>query len=265
VSGPDLGALASHLAAETDALLDVLDTAPEGAWQRATPSIGWTVADQIAHLAYFDEAATASVAGEEAFSPYRDEALELGVALPDVVAERFRARTPEQLRAWWPSAREVMVAAMLAAGPSARIPWYGPTYSVASAMTGRIMETWAHGRDVYDALGATPARTPALYDVARLCARTRANSYAMHGMTPPPVEVGVVLTAPDGSRWRFGDDAPEAIIGEAEEFCLVATQRRHPADTSLVATGPAAAEWLGIAQAFTGPPGEGRAPGGAPS
>ena len=55
------------------------------------------------------------------------------------------------------------------------------------------METWAHGQDVYDALGARAPGTAALYDVARLCARTRANSYAAHGREPPDVAVVVVL------------------------------------------------------------------------
>ncbi|MEI2650829.1 MAG: hypothetical protein V9G12_01405 [Microthrixaceae bacterium] len=49
--------------------------------------------------------------------------------------------------------------------------------------------------------------------------------------------------------------------GPALDFCLVVTQRRHPADTRLVVEGPAAAEWIAIAQAFAGEPGSGRSPG----
>jgi hypothetical protein len=51
------------------------------------------------------------------------------------------------------------------------------------------------------------------------------------------------------------------VRGTALDFCLVLTQRRHVADTGLVATGPLAEEWLAIGQAFAGPPGEGRRPG----
>jgi uncharacterized protein (TIGR03084 family) len=153
-----------------------------------------------------------------------------------------------------------MLAAMLAVSPSLRVPWYGPDFSVASALTGRIMETWAHGQDVYDAVGAAHQPTAALFDVARLCARTRPNSYAAHGRVAPDHDVVVELVAPDGATWTFGDPADERIAGRAVEFCLVATQRRHLADTALVATGPAAREWLEIAQAFAGPPGSGRAP-----
>jgi uncharacterized protein (TIGR03084 family) len=260
VSGPDLERLAAHLADETAALLSAVGGAGGRAWTRSTPAEGWTVADQVGHLAYFDEAATASVAGRERFAPYLDEAIELGPTLCDVVAARTATRTSSELRSWWLEARAAMVAAMLAAGGSARVPWYGPDFSVASSMTGRIMETWAHGQDVYDALGVAHPTTPALYDVARLCARTRANSYAAQGREVPATAVEVVLTAPDGTQWRFGEEGGEELSGDAVEFCLVATQRRHRADTALVATGPAATEWLEIAQAFAGPPGAGRAP-----
>jgi hypothetical protein len=40
------------------------------------------------------------------------------------------------------------------------------------------------------------------------------------------------------------------------------TQRRHRDDLDLVAVGPDADRWLDVAQAFAGPPGEGREPSG---
>jgi hypothetical protein len=46
----------------------------------------------------------------------------------------------------------------------------------------------------------------------------------------------------------------------AYDFCLLVTQRRHRDDPDLVATGPDADRWLDIAQAFAGPPGNGREP-----
>jgi len=50
------------------------------------------------------------------------------------------------------------------------------------------------------------------------------------------------------------------VTGPAYDFCLLVTQRVNRADTSLVATGRDANLWLNIAQAFAGPPGEGREP-----
>ncbi|HUD69752.1 MAG TPA: TIGR03084 family metal-binding protein [Acidimicrobiales bacterium] len=260
MSGPDLDQLAAHLVDETDALVDVLEALPADRWATPTPSEGWSIADQVSHLAYFDGAATMSVLDRAAFGDLQHEAAVKGTALCDEVAARYRDLTADELMGWWRAGRASMLAAMLAGSPSRRVPWYGPDFSVASSLTGRIMETWAHGQDVYDALGVPHRETAALYDVTRLCARTRANSYAARGMTMPPGDVVVELVAPSGATWTFGEDAAERIAGSAVEFCLVATQRRHFVDTGLVATGPAASQWLEIAQAFAGPPGPGRAP-----
>jgi uncharacterized protein (TIGR03084 family) len=260
MSGPDLDELATHLGDETDALVAVLGSLPAPTWSTPTPSPGWTVADQVSHLAYFDGAATVSVLDRGTFGELRREALERGDALCDDLAARFRDLGSDELLSWWRTARAEMLAAMLAAGPSHRVPWYGPDFSVASALTGRIMETWAHGQDVYDALGVPHPLTAALYDVARLCARTRANSYAARALAVPAGDVVVELTAPDEQTWTFGEASDARITGSAVEFCLVATQRRHLADTALVASGPGALEWLEIAQAFAGPPGAGRQP-----
>jgi hypothetical protein len=50
------------------------------------------------------------------------------------------------------------------------------------------------------------------------------------------------------------------VEGDALDFCLLVTQRRHRADTGLRATSPVADAWLDLAQAFAGPPGPGRPP-----
>jgi uncharacterized protein (TIGR03084 family) len=78
----------------------------------------------------------------------------------------------------------------------------------------------------------------------------------------PEQPVRVELVGPGGDTWAFGpEDAADVVRGPALDFCLVTTQRRHVADSALVAEGPIATEWLGIAQAFAGPPGAGRVPG----
>ncbi|HLK46477.1 MAG TPA: TIGR03084 family metal-binding protein, partial [Acidimicrobiales bacterium] len=229
----------------------------DAAFSRPTPAPGWSVGDQVSHLAYFDDAAAASCHSSEAFTPYLEEAVRGGTSFCDDVAARYRDRSPAQLRAWWASSRATMLAAMHDCAPSARVPWYGPEMSVASSLTARIMETWAHGQDVYDALGVEHPVTEALPDVVWLCARTRANSYAARGLSAPDVGVAVDVVLPGGDRVVHGEGT-EVIRGDAVEFCLVATQRRHPGDTTLEASGPAAREWLDIAQAFAGPPGAGR-------
>ncbi len=154
-----------------------------------------------------------------------------------------------------------MLRELLSLDPSTRVPWYGPDMSIASSLTARIMETWAHGQDVADALGATRATTPALRHVAHIGVRTLANSFVTRGFEVPDAPVYVALTSPDGECWTWGDaGAADRVEGDAVEFCLVVTQRRHVADTNLAVHGPVATQWMQIAQAFAGPPGAGRPP-----
>jgi uncharacterized protein (TIGR03084 family) len=134
--------------------------------------------------------------------------------------------------------------------------------SPASFITARLMETWSHGLDVADAVGRASPDTDRLRHVAYLGVRTRAYSYTVRGKEQPPTPVRVELTAPSGETWVFGDaDAADVIRGTATDFCRVVTQRRHLSDTNLEIHGPAAEEWMAIAQAFAGPPGQGRRPG----
>jgi uncharacterized protein (TIGR03084 family) len=74
-----------------------------------------------------------------------------------------------------------------------------------------------------------------------------------------------VFAAPSGAdTWTWGDpSAANTVRGPALDFCLVVTQRRHVDDTALDVQGDAAREWISIAQAFAGPPGEGRRPLGS--
>ena len=140
-----------------------------------------------------------------------------------------------------------------------KLLWFGPPMSAASMATARLMETWAHGLDVADALGAPPSATARLKSIAHLGVRTRNFAYSVHGQTPPAEEFRVELTAPDGGLWAWGPDAAaQKVSGPALDFCYLVTQRRPRATLALTAQGADAEHWLGIAQAFAGPPGGGR-------
>ena len=145
--------------------------------------------------------------------------------------------------------------------PRARLPWFGPAMSAASSLTARIMETWAHTQDIADALGVTREPTSRLRHVAHIGVGARAFSYAVHGQALPDTPVLVELEGPDGTPWTWGPpDATNRVSGPALDFCLLVTQRRHRDDLALVIEGPAAAEWMSIAQAFAGAAGTGRKP-----
>lgn len=237
-----------------------------GGWDVPTPAEGWTVRDQIVHLAWFDDAAVRALTRPEEFRAEVREALAGGLDTDVLVRER-RSMPGEEVLAWFREARRAMTTALAGADPAARIPWYGPDMGLVSFTTARLMETWAHGQDVVDGLvaaGAPVKREPTarLRHVAEIGVRTRPWSYLVHGLPVPEAPVRVELTLPGGDVWTAGPDgAADVVRGPALDFCLVVTQRRHPADVDLAVSGPVAREWMSIAQAFAGPPGAGRRPG----
>ena len=228
-------------------------------WALATPASGWTVAHQIAHLAWTDRSALLAVTDADGFRTLVEKALAAPASFVDEGAEEDAGRPPAELLARWRDGRTALDEALRAAPPKARFPWYGPPMSAASMATARLMETWAHGRDVADALGVVRPPTDRLRHVAWLGVRTRDFAYGVHGLTPPADPFRVELQAPSGDSWIYGPEgAPQRVTGPALDFCLLVTQRAHRADLALRADGPDADRWLDIAQAFAGPPGTGR-------
>lgn len=257
-----MDALADDLAAESAALRRIVSPLREHEWRLPTPAARWNIGDQMSHLAYFDDVAVQSATDPDAFVAEKERIEAAGGVDPDTIAERFRELPGSRLLPWFDQARERLIASFRALDPSLRVPWFGPPMSAASSLTARIMETWAHGQDVADALGVAPEPSARLRHVAHIGIGARGYSYAVNGLAQPQAPIRVELAAPDGSTWAWGpDDAPDRVSGPALDFCLAVTQRRHRDDTDLAITGPVATEWMTIAQAFAGDAGTGRAAG----
>nr|MDT0662616.1 TIGR03084 family metal-binding protein [Micromonospora sp. DSM 115978] len=259
----DLDALLADLADESAELDALLAGRPATDWSRPTPAPGWTVAHQIAHLHWTDQAALRAITDVEAFL----DSLSAAAADPAGFVDRGAAEVladapdPTDLLTVWRTGRAALATALAETPEGTKIGWFGTRMSPASMATGRLMETWAHGQDVADALGHTRAPTARLRHIAHLGTRTLVNGFLTHGRPAPAGPVRVELDAPDGGEWAYGPaDAADRVTGTALDFCLLVTQRRHRSDLGLVATGPVADEWLDIAQAFAGPPGVGRTP-----
>jgi uncharacterized protein (TIGR03084 family) len=259
---PDLALLLSDLDDETTPLIEVLSRLQPSQWGLPTPAEGWSIADQVSHLAFFDEAATLAATDPERFRSEAAELVARGPNFTSYVAQSCRSILPHELLAWFRKTRADYVTTFATLDASTRLPWYGPPMSAASSATARLMETWAHGLDIADTLEISFEGTSRLRHIAHIGVRTFDFSFQAHGLEAPSTEVRVELAAPDGSAWAWGDpSASERIVGSALDFCLVVTQRRHPDDTDLVATGSIASQWLTVAQAFAGPPGAGRPSG----
>jgi uncharacterized protein (TIGR03084 family) len=177
----------------------------------------------------------------------------------DTGAEELAELPADRLLADWRQTRARLHDELLTVVDGRKLPWFGPPMSAASMATARLMETWAHGLDVADTLGVKRPATARLRSIAHIGVRTRDFAFAINGLTPPPEPFRVELRAPDATTWSWGpDDAAQRVTGSAEDFCMLVTQRRPRADLDVTAVGRDAEKWLGIAQAFAGPPGRGR-------
>ncbi len=245
---------------ELDGLVAELSDAD---WARATPAPGWSIAYQVAHLVWTDDRAILAATDPERFAAELVEIAPRVATLVDEGAAEGAAVPPSELLKRWRQSRGETLRVLREHPAGAKIGWYGPPMSAASMATARLMETWAHGLDVAEALGVAREPTARLRHIARLAVRTRDFAYLVRGEQPPSEQFRVELTGPSGESWDFGpEDAAQRVSGPALDLCLLAAQRRHRDDLALVAEGPDAEHWLGIAQMFAGPPGEGRQPGG---
>ncbi|MEU6710338.1 TIGR03084 family metal-binding protein [Nonomuraea sp. NPDC046802] len=251
-----MSGLLDDLRAETASFEALLASLRDDDWDRPTPAEGWAVRDQVSHLAWFDDAAVRAVTDPEAHAA----ALAAFRSVDDLVLDS-RGLSPAELHEWFLTARARGLAAFATLGARDRVPWFGPAMSAASFVTARLMETWAHGQDVADALGVVRKPTARLRHVATIGFRARAYSFAVHGLPEPEEPVRAELTMADGTTWTAGPaDAVSVVRGPILDFCLVVTQRIHLADTALELEGEPARAWMPIAQAFAGPPGKGRDP-----
>jgi uncharacterized protein (TIGR03084 family) len=227
-------------------------------WDVMTPAAGWSVRDTISHLWFFDQRALLALTDPDAFAADAARLAEQGT---EASVEPGRGISRDDLLGKWRRDRVALVDRARTVDPSTRVPWYGPAMAARSFVTARLMETWAHGQDVADTLGRERPATIRLRHVAHIGVRARPYSYLVNDRAMPDVDVYVGLDAPNGARWEWNSvDAVNRVTGSALDFCLVVTQRRHVADTTLTIVGPAATEWMSFAQAFAGPAGPGRQP-----
>lgn len=244
--------ICNDLEAEHGALDAIVASLSEDGWTTDTAAAGWDVKDTIVHLVQADMAALLAVDDPDAFTEAKAAMLRGGF---DDAFGSGDGKTGAEVLEWWRDQRTKMLTAFRSRGPKDRIPWFGPDMSTLSFATARLMETWSHGQDVADAVGAPWPVTDRLRHVAHIGVSTRGWSYVNRGREVPAGDVRVELTAPSGELWTWGPEGAENVVrGPALDFCLVATQRRHPGDTAIETEGPLAREWIDIAQAFAGPP-----------
>jgi len=257
MAGP--GPIVADLSAESDDLDALVAPLPAHRWAEPTPAAGWTIAHQIGHLLWTDRVALTAVTDEAGFAVALEAAQADPIGFVDSAADELAAVAPAELLTDWRVTRRRLHEALLTVPDGRKLPWFGPPMSAASMATARLMETWAHGLDVADALGVKRPATERLRSIAHIGVRTRDYAFAVNNLAPPTEPFLVELRAPGGETWTWGPpDAAQRVTGSAEDFCFLVTQRRPLGALDVTAHGPDAQRWLGIAQAFAGPPGSGR-------
>ncbi|MEV6235310.1 TIGR03084 family metal-binding protein [Lentzea sp. NPDC051838] len=222
---------------ELDALVSGQD------WGAPTPAVGWTIGHQIAHLAAADANVVTAVRTPGAFDPVAHDA--------DLDAAEGAAQPQAELLARWRAGRADVVAALREIPQDQGFPWFGAEVTTQLMAPLRLMETWAHGQDVFDALGVKRNPTARLKHVAFLGVTGRTLSFYAAGLPIPSEPLRVELTGPDGETWAWGpESAVQRIRGSALDWCLRVTHRRARAETDLTAVGDDADKWIDLARVF---------------
>ena len=246
---------------ESKALHALLQPLDDAAFGQATAFKGWTMNDVLRHLHYWNWMAWLQLNDESLLVAQMDEIARAGGMRPAETAhvEGAAGRTLVDI---WIDQAKATATAFAAADPKARLKWAGPDMSARSSITARLMETWAHGQEIYDQLGVVRQNADRIRNIVVLGVNTFGWTFKNRKLDIPETMPLVVLTAPSDEVWTYGEaGGTDRVEGPAEEFCQVVTQTRNIADTALVVTGPIATQWMGFAQCFAGRPETPPAPG----
>lgn len=250
-------------AAECERIEEWVKPLTEEQWRTATPAAGWDIATTIGHLTWTDEVVAIAATDKTAWDQLVLSAIDDPEGFVDASAIEVAKAPGAEILDRWRAGRAQLALTLRGYPEGERVPWFGPPMAPTSMATARFMETWAHGLDVAEALGVDPTPTDRIRHVAHLGVRTRNYSFNNRGLEPPVEEFHISLVSPSGETWDWGPaDAAQSVKGSAYDFALLVTRRRHRDDLGLVAVGPDADQWLDIAQAFAGPPGDPRGPRG---
>ena len=257
--------LCEDLRNEYTELSAMLDTLTPAQWAAQTAFYRWTPYDEVAHLCLFEQLAVTAMTDAERFRRVQTSIaadMAAGEEISGIARKMFAGDSGGAVNRAWRGWFTRVCDLLDPMDPKARLPWFGPDMSARSFATARLMETWAHGQDIYDALRRRRAVTRRLRHIAHLGVSTFGWTFINRGLPVPSASPSVELTVPDGTVWKWNETSSSGTVrGTAEDFCLVVTQRRHVADTTLEVDGEGATGWMNIAQCFAGPPADGPAAG----
>ena len=99
------GPMVADLRAESDELDALVADLPADAWAYSTPSPGWTIAHQIAHLLWTDRVALTAVTDEAGFAAVLRRRPRIPTGFVDAGAEELALPPPDRLLTDWRETR----------------------------------------------------------------------------------------------------------------------------------------------------------------
>jgi uncharacterized protein (TIGR03084 family) len=238
--------------AEQTELYAVLVDLDDDAWSQPTSAAGWDVRDQVAHLAHTEEVAYDTATGGPRSLANETAHYKTGEEFTEAGCDQGRSMAPAAVLEWWWSAAGRLRPALRELDDSFRVPW-GLGMKRPSFVTARLMEHWAHGLDIREAVGVDAVDTARLRHVAWIGYSALPYAFGVADVTAPADHtLRLELAGPNGEAWSFGPaDATDVIRGPAGVWCRRATQRITAAEaTALDAEGPLAELAVAHARSF---------------
>jgi uncharacterized protein (TIGR03084 family) len=237
----------SDLVAEQQYLDQFLQRISLKDWNRMTPARGWTIRDTISHLAHSEELTAEAISGTADFGRLR--------GVPDLDAfrqsavDRGRKMRPQDVIEWWRGGRARVVEPLSHMRSSDRIEWIEGSMSARTLATVRLMETWAHGLDIYAAMKAEIEDTQRIRHVCWLGWKTLPYAFKVAGLDYAPIRVEVI--GPGYAKWVYGpQDTDQVIKGAAADWARLSVRRVAAAQTRLKVSGDVAQQALEVVRAY---------------
>ncbi|RYZ08509.1 MAG: TIGR03084 family protein [Alphaproteobacteria bacterium] len=248
--------LANDFLDESQALHALVAPLDDAGLKQETAFKSWTVERVVQHLHVWNMAALMSLKGDGSFEAYYaqlESHRRSGGTMGTFEQEWLKGLSGRDLVSAWHDGITETAERFSQAEPSARVKWAGPDMSARSSITARLMETWAHGQEVYDALGVVRRNGDRIRNIVVLGNNTYGWTFKVRGEAAPEPRPHLRLTAPSGDVWLYNEPSENELIeGLAEEFCQVVTQTRNIGDTKLKVVGVNAQNWMSKAQCFAG-------------
>lgn len=247
---------------ESDTIAQVLASAGDDVFSTVTQFKEWTIDDVIGHLHVWNVAAHLTLTQPDQFKVFiKDFMGQFKKGLNHTQAQRIwleeyaGCTSGKALFDVYCDYYPKLAAAYEAADPEVRVAWAGPDMSTQSKIIARQMETWSHGQEIFDILGADRNDGDRVRNIAHLGVTTYGWTFRNRKEEPPAPKPFVQLTAPSGAIWEWNDAQEDNVVrGNAVEFAQIVTQTRNVKDTSVETVGATATRWMEIAQCFAGAP-----------